>query len=181
MRLFPEPQLQNHSQTRRSPSQYHHNSNSPVILVPAGQILAHFVVGGGVSRPDRRRLLGRNAVLVVRRHLGRHVVTELVGGGVQRLLQGTGRVVGVVEGGLGGRTGAGVCGSRRGSEAGAKGGCVGLLCPRGLIESGICVLVLDREGGLQGHRVEGVQLLGVELFAQASPAVGKPHLDARFG
>lgn len=42
------------------------------------------------------------------------------------------------------------------------------------------VLLVDgREGGLEGHGVEGTELLRVELLAETSSSVGKPDLSKR--
>jgi hypothetical protein len=40
--------------------------------------------------------------------------------------------------------------------------------------------VLWRERRLQGHGIESVQLLTVQLFPRTSPAVAEPHLNTSF-
>ena len=44
---------------------------------------------------------------------------------------------------------------------------------------GVLVVLRRGEGALQGHGVEGVELLRVELLPEPRPPVAEPHLDAR--
>ena len=154
----------------------------PVVFMPRGQIVGHFPALC-MTRPDRRLL--RSDTVLPRRHL-RDVVPKLARGSQHvRLLQSS--VVRVVQGGLtrgvgvnrrrryrgsrapqGGRGDGGVGQGAVGEGPGQGAGGVRLLGPGVLVvEGGLWVLVLDGEGRLQGHGVEGVELLGVELFSEA--------------
>lgn len=169
--------------------------------MPGGaQVLGHLIVLR-MPGPDGA-LLWRDAVLIGR-HL-RHVVPKLIH---TVLVQIAATVVGVVEpvlgrtrgGGVGGttQTGTSTRGERMGQAGAGKGAGrqgagqgrggtksstgVGLLRPAGLVEGWVSIMLLDGECSLQGHGVEGVQLLGVQLFPKAGSPVGEPDLDAGFG
>lgn len=156
----------------------------PVILVPSAEIIGHLIVL--VPSPDA--LLRRRDAVLVRRNLG-HVVTELVSTQNAPLFQTVVAVVSVVESGLGWWCGTGSAGSRTQSGAGRKGAaqswscgcrCVTLLGPTGLIKTRFWILMLYREGALQRHRIESVQLLRVELFPQTGATIWEPNLHSSF-